>query len=193
MNAEPTFAVRYVVHAMALSLAPVIVSDLQIPATGPGCAVALLVFALISELVRPCLLILSLPLVLVLSLPLAIIAQMMALVATAAVIRFSGLPLTANEASAIFKAALVVGSSRILLMELIRLGYVYKTLRRQKQWITDLRTAKDWLAEQIGNWQRIGRERQQMLRDRQLWLEELNTAKNWLSRQIAQSVVKPPN
>jgi len=189
MSADHSFFGRCVVNAVALWLASLIVSGMQMPVQPMAFMVTLLIFGLICELVRPLLSILAFPLVLVLVLPVRIAVYILILIATVTITRLWGPWLGFDGFRSIFSVAVAVGLFRLLLMEAVRLYETRQTLRRQRKWIQELRQATSWLTEQVGNWRRMMEERQRILREQQAWIEELQAAKTWLASQIARHPV----
>jgi peptidoglycan/xylan/chitin deacetylase (PgdA/CDA1 family)/SAM-dependent methyltransferase len=54
---------------------------------------------------------------------------------------------------------------------------------RQQKYIAELEEAKNWLEQQLANWQQATAERDDQIRELQAWIAELEAAKIWLDEQ----------
>lgn len=47
----------------------------------------------------------------------------------------------------------------------------------------ELESGKAWLEQQYNNWQKVAKEREQIITEQRAWIEQLEGAKTWLEQQ----------
>jgi glycosyltransferase involved in cell wall biosynthesis len=54
---------------------------------------------------------------------------------------------------------------------------------QSRRWMVELDRSKEWLEEQWKNWQRIAKEREEIIQEQRVWITDLEKGKGWLEEQ----------